>query len=40
LWGTGGGETEWGGRMGTVTQGENVAASIGARGRDEQRMWE
>jgi hypothetical protein len=29
-------EAEWGGRMGTVTQGENGATSIGARGRDNR----
>jgi hypothetical protein len=47
LRGTGGGEAEWGGRMGTVMQGENGAASIRTHGSDEwigslgeRRMWE
>jgi hypothetical protein len=36
LRGVDGGEAEWGGWMGTVTQGGNSTASIRARGRDER----
>jgi hypothetical protein len=36
LQGTGGGEVEWGERMGMVTQGGNVAAGIGLRRGDER----
>ena len=36
LRGTGGGDAEWGGRMGMATQGGNCVASIGARGQGER----
>ena len=35
LRGPGGGEIDWGGRMGTATQGGNGTATIGTLGRDK-----